>query len=88
MDVPALEMGTNQQGPNHPWTRILVVYSTCDEDEQGESSCTHGVVHQALDGQVAEGVEEGQEGGRVEQLAAEVEGAQEAHSVHHSRDQG
>ena len=50
MDVPALEMGTNQQGPNHPWTRILVVYSTCDEGEQGESSSTDGVVHQALDG--------------------------------------
>jgi hypothetical protein len=33
-----------------PWTRILVVYSTCDEDEQGESSGTDGVVHQTLDG--------------------------------------
>ena len=35
---------------HHPWTRMLVVYSTCNEDEQGESSCTDGVVHQALDG--------------------------------------
>lgn len=50
----------------------------CDEDECGETSCTDGVVHKALDGKVAEGVDEGQEGGCVERLAAEVEGTQEA----------
>ena len=36
------------------------------------------MVHKALDGKVAEGVDEGQEGGCVERLAAEVEGTQEA----------
>ena len=36
------------------------------------------VVQQALHGKVCDGVEEGQEGGRVQRLAAQVEGAEEA----------
>lgn len=36
------------------------------------------MVHQTLDGKVADGVDEGQEGAHVERLAAEVEGPQEA----------
>jgi hypothetical protein len=61
------------------------IYCTSDEGERDETSCTHGVVHHALGAQVPEGVDEGQEGGRVQRLAGEVEGAQEAEGARQQR---
>lgn len=62
--------------PNFDGTQFkaCVAVRTCDEGEGGEACRTDGVVHQALGGQVGEG----QEGGRVERLIAEVQGAEEA----------
>jgi hypothetical protein len=62
-----------------------VLYYTCDEGEWGETSCTDCVINHALDAQVPDGVDDGQEGGRVQRLAAEVEGAQEAERARQQR---
>jgi hypothetical protein len=64
---------------------IHILYCTSDEGERDETCCTHGVVHHALGAQVPEGVHEGKEGGRVQRLAAEVEGAQKAEGARQQR---
>jgi hypothetical protein len=67
------------------WSDAYVLYYTCDEGEWGETSCTDGVINHALDAQVSDGVDDGQKGGRVLRLAAEVEGAQEAERARQQR---
>jgi hypothetical protein len=51
---------------------------TCEDAEAGEVGRMDGAVEQVLDEEMAVGVDQGQEGGRVDGPAAEVEGAQEA----------
>jgi hypothetical protein len=58
---------------------------TCEDAEADEVRRTDGAVEQVLDEEMAVGVDQGQEGGRVDGPAAEVEGAQEAQRARQQR---
>jgi hypothetical protein len=58
---------------------------TSNDGVRAQVRCGGGVVHQVLDDEVAVGVDEGHEGGGIERLVVEVEGAEEGQRAGHQR---